>query len=87
MNITPRAEFNYTGESTSALLYAETNPEYQSINLRVSLEYKWLEVYAFADNVTDERIKQTYWNESIDLGTMYAMGRPRTIGIGLRTRF
>lgn len=87
MFLTPRVDYNYTGKSTTALLYSEENPAYQTINLRISYEYKWVEVYAFADNVTDERVKQTYWYDDVDLGTMYAMGRPRTIGIGFRTRF
>ncbi len=87
MFITPRADYNYTGKSTTALLDPEENPAYNTINLRVSFDYKWVEVYAFANNVTDERIKQTYWLEDASLGAMYAMGRPRTIGIGFRTRF
>ncbi len=87
MNLIPRVEYNYTAESTNTLLNPEIAPAYSTINLRINLEYKWLDVYCFANNVTDELIQQTFWGEDPILGKTYAVGRPRTIGIGLRTRF
>ncbi len=87
IRLTPRAEYNYTAKSTNALLNAEENPAYSTINLKAGLEYNWLEAFVYVNNLTDERIKQTFWFEDPTLGKIYAMGRPRTIGIGLRSRF
>ena len=85
-HLSARADYNYTGKSTTALVHAEENPAYSTINLRVGVEHKWLEAYVFVDNLLDERIRQAFWYEDPELGTIYAMGRPRTIGIGLRAK-
>ena len=85
--VSTRLSYNYTGKSTTALVNAEDNPAYGSVNLRVSTEYKWLEAYIYVDNLMDEQIRQAYWYDDPTLGTIYAMGRPRTIGIGLRAKF
>ncbi len=85
--VSTRIDYNYTGKSTTALVYAEENPAYSTLNLRVGLEHKWIEAYMYVNNLTNTRIRQAYWYEDPDLGTIYSMGRPRTIGIGLRARF
>ncbi len=82
-----RAEYNHTGESTSALLNAKENPSYSTLNLRVGYEYKWIEAYVFANNVSNNVIRQSYWFDDPVTGTNYVLGRPRTIGIGFRTNF
>ncbi len=85
--LTGRIDHNYTGKSSTALVDASENPAYNTTNMRVTLEHKWLEAYGFVNNLTDERVRQAYWFDDPELGTIYAMGRPRTIGLGLRARF
>jgi len=85
--LSARADYNYTGKSITALVDPDENPAYSTINLRVGFERKWLEAYIFVDNLLDDRIRQAFWYEDPELGTIYAMGRPRTIGFGIRTKF
>ena len=90
MFLTPRVEYNYTGDKFSAvpnLLDGEEIPEFNIINLRLSFDYKKLGAYIFVNNLTDERVKSDFYYEDSEIGKVYWMGRPRTIGIGLITHF
>ena len=86
LHLLTRADYSYTAKSSTALLNPEESPAYSNININVSVESKWWEVYAFVKNLTDERAKLAYWFDSPELGTMYNLSRPRTIGGGLRIK-
>ncbi len=86
LDLMTRIDYNNTAESTTALLYAEQTPAYANIDLNIRVKSNTWEVYMFAKNLSDERAKYAYWFESPELGTMYNLSTPRTIGCGLRLK-
>jgi len=88
--LTTRVDYNYTGEKKSHypdLLNGIDLPSNSTINLRATLEYKWLNAYVFINNLTNERVINEMYYQDPSLGNIYYMGRPQTIGIGFRTSF
>ncbi len=89
-SLTPRVDYNYTGESKSAvpnMIDGEKLPAYNKIDLRVTYDYKKYAAYLFVNNLTDERIISNYFGNDPVLGKVYYMGRPRTIGVGFNLLF
>jgi outer membrane receptor protein involved in Fe transport len=90
MFLTPRVEYNYTGDKFSAipdLINGEEIPKNNITNLRLSFDYKRLGAFVYVNNLTDERVKSDFYYNDSEIGKVYWMGRPRTIGIGFRTSF
>ena len=92
ISLTPRIEYIYKGANIDYyidMLNPIDIPAYGLTNLRLTFDYKKLNIYAFAKNVTNETVLNGYYIEHTDpaIGNLYKVGQPRTIGLGLRYHF
>ena len=92
MSLTPRIDYNYKGKNIDYyidMLNPIDIPAYGLTNLRLTFEHKGLNVYAFAKNVTNEKVLNGYYIKHTDpaIGNLYKVGQPRTIGLGLSFSF
>lgn len=89
-SLTPRLEYNYKGKNIDYyidMLNPIDIPAYGLTNFRLTFDHKNFSAYTFANNLTNERVINGYYYEDADLGNIYLVGRPRTIGLGLRFNF
>lgn len=92
VNIIGRADYSHIGSSYNTLLdpatgEAELNPGYNNLNLRIAMKSGLWEVAGFIHNATDERTLQKFHHEDGDIGKIYAIGPPKTIGVSLKLNF
>jgi hypothetical protein len=84
-----RISYSYTGDSIVSLTRPEfETPSYYLLNARFGIEAEKWELSIFGDNLTDEFV--TYKAETFPqpfVGTVWGIGRPRTIGVNLRLIF
>ena len=91
-SLTPRAEYNYKGKNVDYyvnMLDPIDIPSYGLTNLRLTFQHKSLGAYVFANNVTNEKVLNGFYakDPNPNIGNLYKVGRPRTIGLGLRYYF
>lgn len=87
MSLTPRIDYNHKGSNVDYyvdMLDIIDIPAYNLMNLKLTFENKKLSIYAFAKNLTNEKVLNGYYFPNTELGDLYNIGQPRTIGLGLR---
>ncbi len=89
-SITPRIDYKYTGDRKTSVpdfVNGEELPANNVINLRFNLDYKGYKVYLFVNNLTDDRLMMNYFYNDPNVGKVYYMGRPRTVGLNFSYSF
>ena len=75
-----RYQWTYNGNSLNGIFDAVLQPAYQISDVRIGFEAEDWEIYAFVDNLTDERAALFVQNTP-PLGTV-TINAPRTWGLG-----
>jgi iron complex outermembrane recepter protein len=75
-----RFQWTYTGDSLNGITDATLQPSYEISDVKIGFEANDWEVYAYVDNVFDERAI-LYIQQTPPLGTV-TINRPRTWGLG-----
>lgn len=92
LNITGGVDYSYTESSFHTLLSpatgeAQSNQAYSNLNLRLAVQSGFWEASAFVHNAADVRSMQQFQYENAEVGKVYSISPPRTIGLGLRLKF
>jgi outer membrane receptor protein involved in Fe transport len=79
-----RFQWSYTGNILNGVYEPRIlRPSYQISDFKVGFESKGWEIYAYVDNLTDERAILFDWHSTP--GGLVSVNRPRTWGLGFST--